>query len=192
MKNKVSRILTYRGCFSPPHQGHKDVLCHGFFRGGEDLNIIAAIVYFLDDESVKAKYAEDAGDSESFVLTQSQRIRLFNNGGMYGGLHYCYPNDIGEKWDFQKKLQEEAAKDGFEISFIMLMGPDYLDYLGDNGCRPGSAIVVGTGHADRTDTRAEVDTGLRHLDNHREWKMLPRKDDSIRTLGTMGHSAWQE
>jgi hypothetical protein len=153
VKNRVSRILTYRGCFNPPHQGHKDTLCHGFFRGGNDMNIIAAILYFLDDHSVRGKYPREADGTESFVLTQAQRINLFNNGGLYGGWHYCFPNDGTDQHNFRKfttELQKEAAKDGFDIRFVVLMGPDYLYDLDNDEFSSASTIVVGTGHPERT------------------------------------------
>lgn len=52
VQGKVCRILTYRGSFNPSHQGPKNILCHGFFRGGNDLNIVAAFLYFLDELDV--------------------------------------------------------------------------------------------------------------------------------------------
>jgi hypothetical protein len=195
VKNRVSRILTYRGCFNPPHQGHKDTLCHGFFRGGNDMNIIAAILYFLDDHSVRGKYPREADGTESFVLTQAQRINLFNNGGLYGGWHYCFPNDGTDQHNFRKfttELQKEAAKDGFDIRFVVLMGPDYLYDLDNDEFSSASTIVVGTGHPERTQIRAETKSGLRCLKNHHDWQMLPCTGDLVRDIGTKGHSTWLE
>jgi hypothetical protein len=125
VKNKVSRVLTYRGRFNPPHQGHGDTLCHGFFRDGEDLDIIATIVHFLDDHSVRGKYPIEADGTEPFVLTQAQHTNLLNNGGLYSGWHDCFPNEGTDQHNFRKsrmKLQKEAAKDTFEIRLLRSYG----------------------------------------------------------------------
>jgi hypothetical protein len=92
-------------------------LCHGFFRSGDDLNVIAAIVYFVNDKSVKSKYADSDDDVQTFVLTQEQRMDLFNRSGLYGRWHWCYPRNIREQDSFQAKLQSEAAKDGVQDLF---------------------------------------------------------------------------
>jgi hypothetical protein len=192
VRGQLNRVLTYRGCFNPPHQGHKAALCHGFFRGGDDLNIIAAIVYFVNDESVKSKYADSDDGVQTFVLTQKQRMDLFDGGGLYGGWHWCYPNDIPEQHNFQAKLKIEAAKDGFRICFVTLTGADHVGRVGHDRYYPQNAITVGTGHRERTVFRAETETGFSRLPHYDEWHMRPLTENYIEKFGTDGSPAWLE
>ncbi|KAF1918233.1 hypothetical protein BDU57DRAFT_514896 [Ampelomyces quisqualis] len=166
VSNKVCHILTYRGSFNPPHQGHKDVLCHGFFRGGLDLNIVAAFVYFLNDETVDRKYNYSPVD---VVFRRAERIKLFNGGDITGGWHYCYPGSIDYQYDFQNQVRAQAAEDGFQIEFLILCGPDLIR----EGARadPGNRLVVGTGDPERTFFRAQTETGLRRLQGYGSWEM---------------------
>jgi hypothetical protein len=191
-QGETAYILTYRGCFNPPHQAHKDTLCHGFFRGGDDLNIVAAIVYFVDDKSVRSKYAHDTEGEKGHVFTQAQRINLFDKSGLHGGWHWCFPNDIGDQFDFQAQLCAEAAADGYQVRFITLTGPDHVGRQGDDRYYPEGAITVGTGHPERMNFRAETETGLRRLSRYHEWQMLPLEQDFSRFLGTVGHPIWLE
>lgn len=94
VKGKVNRILTNRGCFNSPHQGHMDTVTHGFFRGGADLNIIAAIVFFVPYSSVRAEYTHHGDDTQPIVFKLEERIKLFNSGAFHSGWHDCYPLDI--------------------------------------------------------------------------------------------------
>lgn len=55
VKHSVNYILTFKGCFNPPHEGHKSVLCHGFFRGGEGIRLVAGMVLPVNDSSVVSK-----------------------------------------------------------------------------------------------------------------------------------------
>ncbi|KAH7089971.1 hypothetical protein FB567DRAFT_619366 [Paraphoma chrysanthemicola] len=192
VKGQTNRILTYRGCFNPPHQGHKDTLCHGFFRGGDDLNIIAAIIFFAPDASVRAKYAVGDNCSPNYVLTQKQHIDLFNQSGLYGGWHWCYPENIRSKHGFKKKLRDEAAKDGFEIRFVCLTGADHVGTVGSDRYHRGNTIVVGTGHRERTIFRADTESGFTRLPNYKEWQKLPLTEELIDRFGAGSSLAWLE
>jgi hypothetical protein len=173
IQGKVARILVYRGCFNPPHQGHLDTLCHGFYLGGHDLNMIASLVFFLPDSAVRAKYAH-ANDIKSIVFTQEERIKLFNTGAIHSSWHYCYPlGRTGSSGEFLYRLSKEAARDGFEIEFVALTRPDHLGFVGDDRIFCTRTIVASTGHPERTRFRAENQTGLHRLHNYSDWRMLP-------------------
>jgi hypothetical protein len=81
---------------------------------------------------------------------------------------------------------------GFDIRFVVLMGLDHLDDLGNNEYGPVTTIVAGTGYLERTRIRAEAETGLCCLNSHHDRQMLPLTDDFVREIGTTGHSAWLE
>jgi hypothetical protein len=151
-----------------------DVLRHGFFCSGDDFNVIAAIVYFLHDTSVRAKYATARKNIEFIVFDQTERVDLFNRSPSDGNWHYCHSLDFrGYCGPFRKKLCEEAARDGFEIQFVDLTGPDHLGTVMDEKIWRGRTIVVGFGHPERTRLRAETKTGLRRLHSFSDWRMLP-------------------
>jgi hypothetical protein len=149
VKGRVNRIMTYRGSFNPPHQGHKDNLCHEFFRGGSDLNIIAAFVFLLDDAVVRQKYAGSTENVKNYIFTKEERIKLFNNGGIYGGWHWCHPGGMNEQFTFEEKLYQETARDGYTIQIVNLTGCDYLGHEHDDHYFQGNTIAVGTGHPER-------------------------------------------
>jgi hypothetical protein len=68
LRRNRSRILFYPGSFNSLHRGHRALLEHGFGQNGEDVNIIAAIILPLDDESLGRKVAAQGGTP---VLTKA-------------------------------------------------------------------------------------------------------------------------
>lgn len=192
IRGQVNRVLTYRGAFNPPHQGHKDTLCHGFFRGGADLNLIAAILFFLDDRDVIGKYEETNDGVKSYVLTKDERIGLFNHGGMHGGWHWCHPGGIREYWDFLRQLRFEAGRDGFEIRFITLCGLDHVDIKPDALQRRRMTIVAGTGDPERAKIRTENEAGFRKLRGFGDWQVQKPSETFIQQLGSEGSPEWLE
>ncbi|KAF2006228.1 hypothetical protein P154DRAFT_417517, partial [Amniculicola lignicola CBS 123094] len=147
VRGTVSRILYYRGCFNPPHRGHMDALCHAFFRGGHDLNLIAAYIYPVKDSAVQHKM----GALESaFTLPREQRIALWNSDNLSGGWHWCHGDPSRGDNEFQRALEEECSRDGFDIEFVCLTGPDWVgssSYYGKNivcGSRERAAFINDT------------------------------------------------
>jgi hypothetical protein len=87
-------------------------------------------------------------------------------------------------------LREEAAGDGFEIEFVMLSRPDHFGFVDDDRFYRSSTIIVGTGHHDRTNFRAENETGLRRLNNYSDWRILPLTETAIQAFGIEGRLHW--
>jgi hypothetical protein len=82
-----TRIISYRGTFNPPLQGHKDTLCHGFFRGhrGDELPPAVAMKFALDEKAVGWKYDLVSPDEKPTVLIAEERISLFSSSSIHGG-----------------------------------------------------------------------------------------------------------
>jgi hypothetical protein len=192
LKGYRNTILTYRGSFIPPHQGHRDTICHAFFRGRKRLEPVGAIAFALSDDSVRAKYKDLEADAQSTVLTVAERTSLISNSGIYGGWLWCYPGDGEQDHDFLMKLRKEASKNGFTLNFCPVTGPDLVGLEDDDEYYTSHTIVVGTGDPERTAFRAENETGLRSLVRYNDWAMEELERDLIEYLATEGSAEWLE
>jgi hypothetical protein len=192
VQNEVNCILTFRGCFNPPHRGHKDTLCHGFFRGGKGIRLIAAIILPVDDKAVAAKYRRGNSDPKQPILTIQERINIINDSGLHGGWHWCHPRGVTGSEAFKRRLVSAAAEDGFVIKFIILTGADHIGHEDDDAYHPGPTVVVGTGDHERTRFRMETETGLRSLSRYNDWRLEALEEAFIQELGASGSLAWLE
>ena len=192
IKGRINYILTFRGCFNPPHQGHKETLCHAFFRGGEGMHLTAAIIFPLDNYSVASKYRRGKSGSKDLVLALQHRINLINTSGLYGGWHWCHPRGEPGSEAFKDRLISEAALDGFNIQFITLVGPDHVDWRYGSPGYWGPTIVVGTGDPERTSLRMETETGLGKLAAYNDWRTETLEELFIQQLGAGGDLTWLE
>lgn len=121
LKGQKNRILLYPGAFNPPHHGHMELLTNSF-TFSQDINVIAAIIIPLDDAYVQQK-STLAGDGLAFTL--AERCRLWR-GHVPHDWFWVY--DRGEKeWEsFRRELEACITGDGFELEFMVVLGPDYI------------------------------------------------------------------
>ncbi len=119
---RMNRILVYPGSFNPPHRGHFELLRHGFGQSGRDMNIIAAIVLPLDDDSLMRKLG---GQKDPLIFNKAERVRLWK-GYVPSAWYWIYDRSVNEWDDFQKRLTQAITEDGFELSWVGLCGPDYV------------------------------------------------------------------
>lgn len=120
-KNKKNRILFYPGAFNPPHRGHERLLSKAFVCS-QDINVVAAIILPLDDEYVQGK-SRTAGDGLTF--TREQRVKLWR-GYVSHDWYWVYDRSVKEWESFRQRLTACMTRDGYDVEFIGLLGPDYL------------------------------------------------------------------
>lgn len=128
-RDKTHRILLYPGCYNPPHVAHMKTLEHGFHGSGKDLNILAAVVLFVDDEVMDYKDFE-IRPGQDLKLSLTERIRLWCKDGdtnapqsnwywVFGGLTW--------EWDeVRTRLPAVLRRAGFKLEFCTLNGPDHV------------------------------------------------------------------
>lgn len=116
--------LIYVGSFNPPHYGHLALLHHALQHGGEDLNIVAAVVVPVDDKDLANKFS---GASRPLLFSKEQRVQLFRSTPKLPFNVWVYDRETTE-WDrTRRRLAGMARADGFDLTFMILSGPDHMD-----------------------------------------------------------------
>jgi hypothetical protein len=128
----TNRILVYRGCFNPPHIGHRLLLSNAFFCS-QFPDMIAAVVDFASGIASEKLHAE-----AKLHLSREERIRLWQDDRLDPWAYFT-PSKSAMKmvWYAQRLAQE----DGFQIEFVRLLGAEYLANgrsRGSNSCIFGS------------------------------------------------------
>ncbi|KAJ9602354.1 hypothetical protein H2200_013209 [Cladophialophora chaetospira] len=130
--DRPNRIIWYPGAFNPPHRGHEAFIRH-CFENTQDINVIAVIILPRDDDWVTEKYSDQPG---RVLFTKEERVRLWRCKENVNDLHewsMVYDRSEDEFDSFQKRLIKRVKAAGFELRFMLAMGPDYLSCHG----RPG-------------------------------------------------------
>ncbi|KAH7255369.1 uncharacterized protein BKA55DRAFT_537782 [Fusarium redolens] len=127
IRGRVNRILLFPGSFNPPHQGHLNLLKHVFYNAGQDLNIIAAIIINTDDERLKMKMDKR---ETGIVLSREQRADLWRGDGIPVDWAWVYDNSEASWAGFRTKLVNELKRDGIDLKFVLLFGPDAITAAG--------------------------------------------------------------
>jgi hypothetical protein len=122
-KDKVNRVLIYPGSFNPPHVGHLSVLRHAF-ESSPDLNIVAGIVVPAIDEQIGGK---NYRSRRHLVLSREQRLELWKRDARFPAWAFVFNDKC--IMEFQEKIAKAAKKDGYEILYIRLGGPDSWDFI---------------------------------------------------------------
>lgn len=74
-KDRINRILVYRGCFNPPHIGHLYLIRLTFMRAKEQLNTVAVIIIPLSNTSCANKL-ENEDDKKSLLFSHTERTNF--------------------------------------------------------------------------------------------------------------------
>ncbi|KAF5637268.1 uncharacterized protein FTJAE_5683 [Fusarium tjaetaba] len=131
IRGRVNRILLFPGSFNPPHQGHLNLLKHVFHNAGADLNIIAAIIVTTDDERLKMKMERR---ETGIVLSREKRQNLWRGDGIPVDWAWVYDNSVASWPGFRAKLVNALKRDGVDLKFVLLFGPDAI--TADGGYNP--------------------------------------------------------
>ena len=122
-KDRVNRVLLYPGSFNPPHVGHLSVLRHAF-ESSPDLNIVAGIVLLMDVERIEEKNYQSG---RHLVLSLKQRSELWKRDARFPA--WAFAHSCESSWELREKIANAAKKDGYEILYIRLNGPDVWDFI---------------------------------------------------------------
>jgi hypothetical protein len=120
-KDKLNRVIIYIGAFNPPHIGHLAVLCHAF-QSSPDLNIVAALVYSMDVGRIKIK---NYCSNRKLVLSEEQRSQFWERDVRFPT--WAFAPRKYTSVSFETEIASAAMKDGYEISYIRVHGPDNWD-----------------------------------------------------------------
>ncbi|KAK1995351.1 hypothetical protein LX36DRAFT_683112 [Colletotrichum falcatum] len=121
-KGQTNRVLFYVGCFNPPHLGHYNILRRAF-EESRDINVIAAIILPLDDDFVRAKCDRQG---QSLVLRKSKRARLWQSDPRFRPEWWAYSRSTSAFNSLMERLEDAIERDGFEIRFTAVFGPDHV------------------------------------------------------------------
>ncbi|KAK1974413.1 hypothetical protein LZ30DRAFT_408992 [Colletotrichum cereale] len=130
-RGRMNRVIVYPGCFNPPHLGHYNMLRRAF-EGSRDINVVAAVVFPLNDSRLEGKYAM----SDGLILSKAERVRLWRSDARFMPEWWVYDGDEGDWYALRDDLEEAIERDGFEIQFSSVLGPDHIGrftpYCGQN------------------------------------------------------------
>jgi hypothetical protein len=88
------------------------------------MNIIAAIILPLDDDHLAEKLGRQ---KDALALRKADRVRLWR-GYTPSTLYWVYDGSTAEWGEFQRRLMEAIVKDGFDLTWTALCGPDYVGF----------------------------------------------------------------
>ncbi|KAE9974887.1 hypothetical protein EG328_003554 [Venturia inaequalis] len=130
----TNRILVFRGCFNPPHIAHLNLLRYVYLRAASEFNIVAALIVALPDYSCTIKF-QDPTD-ESLLFSWEERKTLWEQDSQFPDWACVIELDKWSNW-VKPGLLTETIKDGFEVKFVHVLGPDHIahkegyDYVGE-------------------------------------------------------------
>ncbi|KAL8881834.1 MAG: hypothetical protein Q9198_001042 [Flavoplaca austrocitrina] len=86
------------------------------------MNVIAAIVFPLDDNDLKSKFEKQENTK---ISTIKERVSLWKDK-VASDWYWVFDRSVKEFSTFRRQIVEQTAKDGFVIEFVVLCGSDYV------------------------------------------------------------------
>ncbi|KAF2182893.1 hypothetical protein K469DRAFT_752002 [Zopfia rhizophila CBS 207.26] len=189
IKGQVNRILTYRGMFNPPHQGHKQVLCHAFYRSKDHFNLVAAIVVPVCDKGLENKIRRKK-EANPIILSQDQRRALWKDPSLVGGWHWVYPGHSEDQWSFESRLWDATSRDGYMIEYVRLCGPDNVGGIVRPWWRPKHLVICGA--SERAHFIDKSTAGFSNIVGCSGWTEIPMDRSYLDPLRAFTHDGSQE
>ena len=150
-------------------RGHLQLLRHTFLRGVHDLNVIAAIITPRSDESVRKK-VRSAGDT--FMFGIHERSLLWEEDTAFPEWAWVYRDTTREFSKFLERLKQATKRDGYELDFVMMYGPEIASPndppTGAYGCK-----TVIMSDAARKASFQRSSGRLQDFDHCTEWQRVP-------------------
>lgn len=120
--NRTNCVLFYPSFFNPPHIGHLALLQHVRSNSAEDLDIIAGVVFPLDDGALVRRVGPSNDDIK---LHKNERVRLWRVN-VPADIFWIYEESASDWREFQDNFLRNTARDGFEVRISLLCGPDRI------------------------------------------------------------------
>jgi hypothetical protein len=115
-------ILVYGGSFNPPHRGHIEVLLSGL---RPEVEAVAIVVLPSEDFHLRHKMSNSRS---RFFLSRERRADIWRalpnipREKVWVWTETWYPFQV-----FMHTMVQSATRDGFELAFSHLIGPDNLN-----------------------------------------------------------------
>ncbi|RMZ68510.1 Rossmann-like alpha beta alpha sandwich fold [Pyrenophora seminiperda CCB06] len=118
--DRENRIVSYKGCFNPPHAGHVALLAHTYL--STDASTVAVMI--RPTGGVGGKPYLHSEEGRHFQLTQSQRGALWQDD-LLSRFSWIMSGTSETAHRFMNSIVALARHDGFRISFDVLTGGDH-------------------------------------------------------------------
>ncbi|KAK9780101.1 hypothetical protein SCAR479_03225 [Seiridium cardinale] len=128
----TNRIIYYIGSFNPPHLGHLALIDHVFSNTNHASSLASSTPPPAGTLNAVALFwatAEAQVPALHLHLDIDQRSKLLRDGipeDLKRKGVWAFPEDLGEWWTFHPRLRDVCERDGFELEFVELLGPDYV------------------------------------------------------------------
>jgi nicotinic acid mononucleotide adenylyltransferase len=119
-----NRVLVFPGAFNPPHKGHIQLLNSIREDTLKLLHIRGVIIFPHDDEHIQHKTELE---QFSLGLTKSRRLSLWGDAeGFPKNDTWIFGGSRKSLVRLQKQLQGDLRRKNISLSFLLLVGPDWI------------------------------------------------------------------
>jgi hypothetical protein len=167
-RHRSNRVLVFKGCFNPPHRGHRELLLHTYLC--TDSKTIAAIVAPRDDDDLDPKYLQ-----QSLTFTEQQRKQLWQDD-ILQPFTWIYPGSQRDINDLVKRMKTIARMDGFSLSFTTMKGSDHIDLAEEPSWSGGTGSRITSDITRASKLIAKDDDKPHPVIGYKQWrKILPAR-----------------
>jgi nicotinic acid mononucleotide adenylyltransferase len=170
--NRANRIILYPGSFNPPHQGHRALLCHAF-HSCQDINVIGAFILPGGHTAIEVKVAREGSHT---AFTNEERIRLWKS--CLPDWCWVYSGQVRDFKSFSLQLFELIKRDGFQVQFVMLMGPDHIHQWSRPTRNRWHCHEVVISDISRAPEFLTWTNTLQRFDRYTPWKTVPHSGET--------------